>query len=100
MTYAAFAPVPGGAKVVSASGTTTETFMGAAPAIGSWQCRAYNATAVVAFVRAGEGDATTTTDMPIAAGGVEVFTVSSTQYVNVILASSTGNVYLTVGSGY
>lgn len=100
MSYATFCPFPGGGQVVSASGTNTATTVIAAPDSGSWQCRIYNATAVVAFIGYGPTVPTTSTGMPVAAGGVEWITVSNSKVVNVILASSTGNVYLTPGSGY
>lgn len=100
MSYATFCPFPGGGVVVSASGTNTATTVPMAPDSGSWQCRIYNATAVTAFVGYGATVPTTSTGMPIAAGETDWITVSNSEVINVILASSTGSVYLTPGSGY
>lgn len=100
MGYAAFQPVPGGSVTVSASTTPATTLIPSAPATGPWQCSIYNTTAVVAYVREGSTNASATADYPIPPGADRVVTFDSSQSVNIVLASGTGNVIVTPGSGY
>src|SRR4051812_42834784 len=66
-----------------------------------YHLRVFNDTAVKAFVKFGADNtvvATTTADVPVPAGGVEVFTTAHS-WAAVILPSDSGNVYFTPGDG-
>lgn len=90
----------GNCVAVSASGTTGSA---ALPGSSEVACtvRVYNAAATVAFFKTGASDVTAaTTDTFVAPGAIETFTIPiGHTHVAVILASSTGTVYVQRGSG-
>ena len=93
-----FAPRDGATVAISASTTSADE----AITSGTYQLRIVNPTAVVAFVKTGEGSALTATsaDFPVAGGeSVIIRKPSNHNIVAVILASSTGTVYVTPGEG-
>ena len=95
----AFAPVD--RSTVTLSGSTTPTAVTAiplAPGSGPYQVRVFNLAGAVAYVRL--GGVASSADLPMPAGGVEVLTVQpGVTTISVVLASGTGNVYATLGSG-
>lgn len=100
MGYPAFSPTAGGTISVSATASSQTIAVPMAPATGPWQCVVYNAATVIAFIREGTGTAVVGTDMPVPPSSTTIVTFDNTQSVGVILASSTGTVYLTPGVGY
>lgn len=100
MSTRPFAPYAHG-NTVKVSGSTTSA-AGTLPSLnGSQDLRIYNASSAIAFVRwqNASGPTATTSDIPIPAGGVEVFEANGAQYVAVILSTGTGDVYFTSGRG-
>lgn len=95
---AAFTPAPGLATLAIAGSVASAS--GTLPQQGG-QARIYNAAAAVAYVRFTVGGSTAVaTDVPIPPGAVEVFGVGYADTVSVLLASGTGNVYVTSGEGF
>lgn len=89
---------PGATTAISASGTTAN---GALSGDGN-QVRINNSSGQRLFFKFGTAAVTaTTSDTPMEAGAIEVFTRSPSAgtYLAVILAASTGTVYATVGQG-
>jgi hypothetical protein len=87
---------PTGATVAIAASTVSAN--GAIPA-GSESVLFQNTSAVLAFVRASAGPATTA-DVPLQAGGrILLYVGAYTQAVSTILVSGTGTVYATPVSG-
>lgn len=80
---------------------STPTNPGAGPSGGNNVMRILNAGPSTVFVRFGVGAQTAvTTDMPILAGSVELFTKTpATDTVAAITASSTATLYITCGEG-
>ena len=78
---------------------TTSSSSAAVPAY-SEQIRVHNAGTAVAFMRWGVGATNAVlTDMPIAAGGTEIFTKDAADTVAVITLAGTATVYVTPGAG-
>lgn len=101
MTTRPFAPLAHGNTVTVSASTTSAAGTLPAAIVGGCDLRVHNATTAIAFVRWQNAAAPTATtdDIPIPAGGVEVFEANSAAYVAVILSAGTGNVYFTVGRG-
>lgn len=90
------------ADTVNAAVTTTAANLTLTGKVGSMAVRLFNSGSNTIFVKftSGTGDATTTTSMPLAAGAIEVFTV--TQDITTIshISGAAGNtLYATLGEG-
>ena len=83
---------------VAASGSSADE---ALPGTAGNQCRVYNGSAAMAFVRFGVGAQTAVlTDSFVAPGNTEVFSIPPTvDTVAAILSTGTGNVYFQRGMG-
>jgi len=95
----AFRAIDGSTIAVAAStSNATGTFVNA-PVGPEFQARVYNACTTTAFIRF--NGVATTSNIPIPAGVVEVYTVAiNSTSIGVILASGSGcNVYVTLGRG-
>lgn len=87
---------PGTTTTISASTTSANASIGSSGNV----IRIYNSGTVPVFVRWGAGAQTaTTSDLPLAPGGVEMFSKFNADNVAVITASGTASVYVTPGSG-
>jgi hypothetical protein len=92
------------AKTVNVSGSTTSANVSLG-LVGGCQVRVHNSAGAAAFVTFGNSavTASASTDMPVPAGGVELFTVPNSAgdnlYAAAVLASGTGSVYFTPGVG-
>jgi hypothetical protein len=95
----AFKPIDNSTIAVSASTSNATGTFTVAPTGPDFQVRIYNSCSTTAFIRF--GGAATTSNIPIPAGTIEVYTVPAfTTTVGVILASGSGcNVYSTLGRG-
>ena len=97
----AFTPYGSNTTAVSVSGTTASGALNLPSATMGSTVRVYNGTSVVVFIQFGDSTVTATTaNMPIPAGGVEVFAIGSAiTYIAGITASGTGTLYATTGRG-
>jgi len=91
-------PFTPSATTQSIAATTTSA---SATVIANQPCvRVYNVGPSIAFVRFTAGASTAlVTDMPVAAGAIELFTKGDADTVSAITASGTATIYLTVGEG-
>ena len=91
-----FTPDAGGTQVLAATASSQVVTVRSGCAL-----RIYNAAAVTAFVRLCKTTATAsvTTDMPIKTLDSVYIDTGANDAVAIILASSTGNVYVTTGQG-
>jgi len=91
-----FTPDAGGTQVLAATNSSQVVTVKSGCSV-----RIYNAAAQTAFVRLCKttATATTTTDMPIKTTDSVYMDMGANDAVAIILASSTGNVYVTTGQG-
>jgi len=94
-----YGPFKVAAATTAIAASTTSTSGAIAP--GSGAVRIYNASTAVAFWRTGQGSPTAlVTDTPIAAGAVEVFSISDKDNAAAVISpSGTGTIYFTPGEG-
>ena len=94
-----FQPIPTGSLNITATTTTSALTIPARPTV----VRLHNASAQIIFVEFGTAGNTTaatlTTSMPIPAGGVELFEKGLSDRISVIVAATTGLLYVTPGEG-
>jgi hypothetical protein len=93
---AIFQPMPGKTVSISATGTSASASIPAeAPEV-----RIHNPGPATVFVRWGVGAQTAVvTDMPVAVGGVEVFTKNAADTIAAITAGTAVTLYITPGVG-
>jgi len=98
-----FSPYLVATTAVSVSGTTARGALNMPPSTpaGNVSVRIFNSVSVTVFVKFGDVTVTAaTTDMPIPAGGVETFQISSqVTHVAGITAGTSGTLYVTPGLG-
>jgi len=102
--HRAFAP--GQTKSLSVTTTSASVALGMSQGPVRLQVRIYNAGGSTAFVRFGSSAGTVTavtTDMPVPAGAIEVFTVFNTDGYTItaaaITSAGTATLYFTAGTG-
>ena len=100
---ASFHPIPDSTVNINVSSTSQSVFVTSTN--DDIQVRVANDGTATAWVKFGNAPATasTTLNMPVMAGSVEVFTVSvdgGALYMAAIAAGSTGKIYATPGFGY
>lgn len=100
-----FHPIDRATATISASTTSARAAIPKQPS-GRHQVRIFNGTAEQAYYRiCGVTDDATSADIPLPSGAIEVVTVqnadadSAKSHVAVILAASTGSVFVTTGHG-
>ena len=96
-----FSPYGTDTTAVSVSGTTAAGALNLPTAPMPSSVRVFNATSVTVFIQFGISTVTATTaNMPIPAGGVEIFEIGpAVTYIAGITASGTGTLYATTGRG-
>lgn len=87
-------------ETTSSLSVTTSNTQGTLTSSASQRVRIYNAGPNAAHFRAGVGAQTAvTTDMPLAPGAIEMFTLPYATHVAAICATGTATVYITTGNG-
>lgn len=113
MALDVFTPFGSNTTAVSVSGTTASGALNIPTAttsagdstrvsnVGGITVRVHNSTSVIVFIQFGiSSGSATTSHMPIAPGGVEIFSIgSSITHIHGITAGSTGTLYATTGVG-
>lgn len=100
----AFRPAPDSTVSIAATTASASAAIAGSAGRGEFTVRVYNAGSATVFVKFGDTITTaTTSNMPIPAGAVEVFSVQdsdgSANYVAAITASGSATVYVTTGEG-